>query len=529
MSVLLDRRRLIGGLLASGIPIAAEPAQAADRMLRIGLGSTVISMDPHFTILSSNVAMVRHLFDPLVISDPLLRPQPGLARSWRAINDTTWEFKLRTSAVFSDGSAFTSADVLVSLERAPNVPRSPSTFRVYMNTIVGVEAPDDETVLIHTSQLDPLLPNKLVNVMMISRKFAQATTADFNSGAAVLGTGPFTLKRFVPDTVIELAANPRYWAGAVPWSGVSERIITNNASRTAGLLAGDLDFIDSIPPADYAHLKANPAVRIASTASNRVVFLMLDQAWDHSPFITGPNGEVLEHNPLKDLRVRQALSMAIDRQALVNRVLEGLAIPAAQLLSDGFVGTAPDLAVTAYNPNGARKLLAEAGYPQGFRLTLQGSNDHYINDAILLQAISQMFTRIGVITQPDAMPWSRFAQISSQSNFSMILFGWGSVTGETGDSLTALLATSNPKTGVGTRNNGGYSNPTLDRLIDEAQSTVEPAKRAILLGQACKIAMEHVALIPLHYEKASWAMTQAITYTPEANLYTLAADARPAR
>jgi peptide/nickel transport system substrate-binding protein len=228
--------------------------------------------------------------------------------------------------------------------------------------------------------------------------------------------------------------------------------------------------------------------------------------------------------------VREALSRSINRQAIDERVMEGQAIPAAQLLPDGFFGVSPNLKVERYDPAGAKKLLAEAGYPDGFRLTVHGPNDRYINDDKLLQAVAQMFSRIGIETRVETMPWASFASRSNAAKpeFSVMLVGWGADTGETSSPLRSLLATYDRDKGWGPSNRGRYSNPKLDAVLGQALATVDDGAREKLLWQADEIAMRDVGIIVLHYEVSSWATRRGFTYQGMANQNTLAMNLKPA-
>jgi peptide/nickel transport system substrate-binding protein len=252
----------------------------------------------------------------------------------------------------------------------------------------------------------------------------------------------------------------------------------------------------------------------------------MDQFRDETPFIKGKDGATIK-NPLKDARVRLALSKALNREAIVSRVMEGVAIPAGQLLDDKFFGTSKTLKPVAYDPEGAKKLLADAGFPAGFRMTLHGPAGRYTNDVKIAEAAAQMFTRVGIDTTVETIPPSVFFTRAStgaggQPEFSFILVGWGSDTGETSSPLKSLLGTFSREKGTGTANRGRYSNPALDQLIDEALATNDDAKRGEILAKASELAMGDVGLIPSHYQINTWATRKGIKYTPRADEYTLA-------
>ncbi len=233
-------------------------------------------------------------------------------------------------------------------------------------------------------------------------------------------------------------------------------------------------------------------------------------------------------NPMLDQRVREALSLAIDREAIVEEVMEGVAIPAGQLLPEGFFGVSDNIEVPDYNPERAQELLAEAGYGDGFAVTLHGPNDRYINDAAVLQAIAQMFSRIGLETQVDAMPRSVYFGRASDLEFSIMLVGWGSGTGEASSPLRSLIATHNPDLGWGASNRGRYSSEEFDAILTQALQTVNDAEREALLAQATELAMEDVAIIPTHFQVNTWGTRPDLQYIPRTDEYTLAIGVVPA-
>ena len=414
--------------------------------------------------------------------------------------------------------------MIFTFERAPKVPKSPSSFALYTKgkTIKKI---DDHTIHIITQKPYPLVPNDICTINIISRKNGQgATTGDYNSGKAAIGTGPYKLIEWVPGDRLILEKNPDYWGEKAKFDRVKFKPIRSDPARVAALLAGDVEMIDVVPTADIPKLKKNPKVVLSQGVSNRVIYLHLDHDRNNSPFITGAGGK----NPLKDLRVRKAISKAINRPAIVERVMEGVALPAGQLLPEGFFGVSDTLKPEAYDPEGAKKLLAEAGYTKGFGLTLHGPNDRYINDAKICQAIGQMLTRIGIDTKVETMPRSVFFAKASRGGpggtpaFSFILVGWGAGTGEASSPLKSLLATWDKARGMGASNRGRYSNPEMDKLVGQALATVDDAKREKLLQKATEIAIQDLGIIPLHYQVNTWATRTGLAYQPRTDEATVA-------
>jgi peptide/nickel transport system substrate-binding protein len=495
--------------------------------LRIGLGAEPTAMDPHYHNLSPNNSLLTHIFESLVDQDERQRLQPGLAESWKPINDTTWEFKLRRNVKFHDGTPFTADDVIFSFERAPNVEGSPSNFGIYAKGKTFTKV-DDHTVHVKTAAPYPLMPNDVSQVFIVSRKHGQgAKTPDYNSGKAAIGTGPYKFVEYTPGNRIVVQRNDEYWGQKSTWQRVVFRGIKSNPSRVAALLAGDVDLIEQVPAVDMARLKKEPKVTLAHVVSNRIIYLHLDHWRDDSPYVKAKDGGQIK-NPLRDPRVRVAISKAIDRDAIVSRVMEGEAIKAGQLLPEGFFGVSKKLKPVAYDPNGAKKLLAEAGLPNGFRMTIHSPNDRYPNDGKIAEAVGQMLSRIGIDTQVVTMTQSVFFSEASTGSpekgpkFSFILVGWGSGTGEASSPLKSLLATFDREKGMGASNRGRYSNPQVDKLINEALATVDDTKRADLLARATEVAIEDVGIIPLHYQVNTWAMRRGFAYKPRTDEYTLA-------
>ncbi|MCC7274753.1 MAG: ABC transporter substrate-binding protein [Alphaproteobacteria bacterium] len=509
-----------GWLLAATLTVAAGTASGAD--LTIGLGGAVSAMDPHYHNVATNNMVTRHIFGRLVDQDARQKLIPDLAESWKAVDDTTWEFKLRKGVKFHDGSDFDAKDVVATLSRVPWVPNSPSSFAIFTGQITETKVIDPYTIQMKTAQPFPLMPVFMSGFAIISDAFERAPTEDFNSGKAAIGTGPYKLKQFVRGDRIELEKFDGYWGGKQDWDKVSVRQITNSAARVAALLSGDVQIIDQVPTADFARLKKDPNTVVSSVVSNRLIYLAMDSNRDQTPFVTGKDGQPLAKNPLKDVRVRKAMSMAINRPAIVDRVMEGQAIAAGQLLPEGFFGTSPNLKVEKFNADGAKKLLAEAGYPSGFAITLHTPNDRYLNDEKVAQAVAQMLTRVGIQTKVEALPFATYAPRSSKLEFSFMLFGWGSGTGEVSSPLRSLLATYDSKKGNGPSNRGRYSNPKVDEALEAALRTVDDAARQKLLQQASEAAINDVGLIPLHYNINNWATRKGYSYEPRSDESTLA-------
>jgi peptide/nickel transport system substrate-binding protein len=513
------------GVAAAALPALlwmSSPQSAVAADLTVGLGTDVTAIDPHYHNLTPNNNVAAHLFGYLVERNEKSQPQPGLATEWKVIDPTTWEFKLRKGVKFHDGSDFTAADVVASIERVPKVPKSPSPFTAYTKQIVKIDVLDPHTIRFKTATPYPLMPSDMTQVAIINKAFANASTDDFNSGKAAIGTGPYKLVRYAKSDRIELARNDQWWGGKTAWDKVTLRILPQDAPRVAALLAGDVQVIENVPTADVAKLRSNKQLTMHKALSDRLIYLHLDSDRDNSPFVTDKAGAPLGKNPLKDPRVRKAISKLINRPAIVSRVMEGEAVAAGQLVPDFLFGATKQLSVEKFDPEGAKKLLEEAGYPNGFGLTLHTPNNRYVNDEQIAQAIAQMLTRGGIATKVVAQPSATFFSDATALKFSLMLVGWSTGTGEASSSLKALLMTFNRDKGFGTANRGRYSNSKVDALTEDALMTVDDIKREAYLQRATEIAINDTGIVPLHFQVNLWAARDGIGYAARLDEQTLA-------
>jgi len=521
-------QRTLAVSLACVLPLLPLRAQAADA--RIAVATETTSLDPQFHNVGPNNATSHNVFDTLIAQDERQRLQPALALSWTPIASTQWEIKLRPGVLFSDGTPFTADDAVFSLERASKVPNSPSSFAMYAKSIRRSEAIDPLTVRIETGGPAPLLPNDLSALSIVSRHAASGrTTADFNGTTAAIGTGPYRYLSWDRGSRLLLARNDRFWGRRPDWDHVTIRPISNGAARVAALLSGDVDLIDFVPSDTIVGLKADSRVNLFSTDSNRLIFILLDSSRDQSPGVLDPAGVPLTPNPLRDRRVREAISAAINRDALVARLLNGQGTPAGQLLPPGFFGTSGNLTPPKFDPARARDLLTKAGYPKGFGLVLVATNDRYPKDVEIAQGIAQMLTRIGIAARVDTMPASMLFTRGSRLEFSAMVLGWIAASGEVTSPMVALLATYDAAKGFGSSNRGRYSNPEFDRLLEEGLQTLDASKRGVVLSQATEIAMRDVGLVPLYFLVNTWATRKGFAYDARSDEMTTAAGLTPVR
>jgi len=496
-------------------------AAAAAADLSIGISADVTSLDPHYVATQHNVAIGWNVFDALTRVDERARIIPGIATSWRAVNPTTWEFKLRKGVKFHDGSELTADDVAYSLVRPLAIAGSPGGFAVYVRRIISKEIIDPYTIRLKTATPYGAMPQDLNAIMIVSKKAAlNATPADFDSGKAMIGSGPYKFVRWARGDRVELARFEGYWDRKPAWDKVTFRMMSNDPARTAALLSGDVDVIENVPPSDIARMRANANVHMEQTVSWRTIFFQMDQYRTQPLLVTDLDGKPLGKNPFMDVRVRRAISKAINRKALVERAMENLAVPASNSVSPQIFGHQADIKIEAFDPDGAKKLLAEAGYPNGFGLTVAAPSDRYINDDQVAQAVAQMLSRIGIKCAVEAMPFNVYLSKARDQQFSFAMLGWGSYAADL--ALRALLMTPNVDKGNGAWNWGRYSNPKVDKLVADALDTVDDKKREALAREAGAAAAADVAIIPLHHQIVTWAMKKNIAYQARTDERSLA-------
>ena len=507
-------------LLCAALSLFAAGAGAGAAELRIGLSGEVTSLDPQYLAAQPNLTVARHVFESLTDVDPQTRLIPGLAERWRAIDATTWEFNLRRGVKFHDGSPLTADDVAFSLARPLSIKGSPGGFAAYVRAVASTTVVDANTLRVKTKYPYGALPEDLNSILIVSKKHAQnAGPEDFDSGRALVGTGPYKFLRYQRGDRLELTRNEQWWGKAPAWDKVTLRILPADPSRTAALLSGELDVIEHVPSADIKNINKNNKLHVTQTTSWRTILLHLDQYRAQPPGVSDLNGKPLSANPFMDLRVRRAMSKAINRQAIAERVMEGLALPAANVVSPGVFGYSA-LKTEAHDPEGAKRLLAEAGYPNGFRVTLAGPNNRYINDEQVLQTVAQLLTRIGIQTRVEAAPMSAFLGRVRKEEISFALLGWGSFAADL--SLRSLVATPNADKGYGAWNWGRYNNPKVEKLMEQALGSVDRSKRETLARDASAMAMQDLAFIPLHHQVVSWAMRANLAYVPRTDEFTFA-------
>ncbi|MEZ2295212.1 ABC transporter substrate-binding protein [Variovorax sp. RCC_210] len=501
------------GLLAAAL-LGALAGPLCAQTLTVGLKGEPMSLDPAFRAITTDMVVARHIFEPLVTSDADMKLKPALATEWKLVEPTAWVFKLRPGVKFSDGTPFTADDVVFSFERALKVPNSPSPMSIFARGIQRVKAVDPLTVRIETDAPNPSLPRALERLMIMSKKSASGpapegkTTAQLNGGDGLVGTGPFVYVSWTRGAEIALARNPLYWGEPVHWQKVVLRFVTNPAARISALLSGGIDIIEDPTPDDLPRLLKDPQVKVSSAPTTRLVYIGLDTA---APKFAG-----LDANPLKDVRVRRALALAIDRKVLGERIMEDVGLPTAGTIAPMMEGGSAAARLPAADVAGAKKLLQEAGYPNGFTMTLGAPNGRYINDAKVAQAVASMWGRAGVKVSLDTPTTAIFFKNLVAYDYPSHITGWADLVST--DRMRALFATRGGKPSDGATNYERYSNRELDALIERASSTLDEAERIALVRKIEKTAVEDdVAVIPLHFEKTAMAMRKGLSYATRAD------------
>ncbi|MGE9294817.1 MAG: ABC transporter substrate-binding protein [Puniceicoccales bacterium] len=500
MKTLLSAAALFATLCASTVT-AQE--------LEIGMANVVTSIDPHYYNATPNNNIWNEIFDSLTTLSPNGKVLPDLAVKWEPTGEKTWVFHLREGVTFHDGSPFTAKDVVFTLERAKHVPNSPGGFTGYIGMVKSARALDDLTVEITTDRVEPNLPGNLSSLAIVSKAVGEgATTNDYNSGKAAIGTGPFKFADFRHDEKVDLVRNDNYWGAAPEWEKVTYQMIPSPGARTAAVLSGDVDVIEQPNSQDLDRLRADENTEVVEANGLRIIYIFLNQD-ETNPGLTDASGNILDPNPLRDQRVRKALSISIDRELLADRLMRGTATPNAQWLPEGVFSYSPNIKLQKPDVEKAKALLAEAGYPNGFRAVLNVPADRYPNASSVAQGVAQMWTKIGVRTQVESFPWSTYSKDSY--GFGLGILGWGNSTFDARSALMNVIGARNEETGFGTSARGNYNNPTLDALTLKALSTIDDTQREALLIEAVDMAMDDVAIIPLYNQKNMWVVRKGLS------------------
>jgi peptide/nickel transport system substrate-binding protein len=516
-----SRPTLTAALLAAGLVLPGLQAAHAAKF-RWANDGDANSMDPYARNETFLLTFTQNFYDPLVRRDKDLKVEPALAESWDQPDPLTWRFHLRHGVKFHEGQPFTADDVVFSYERAT---QPASQLNAAFQAVKEVRKVDDFTVDFVTKAPDPIFVQEITTVAMMSKAWCEAHDATRTVDLTKIkeenyatrhenGTGPYILDAREPDRRTTLHANADWW-DKMPGNAteVEFDVISNAATRVAALLSGDVDMIYTVPPQDMDRIKGNASLNLLVGPELRTVFLGFDQS---RPELI--NSDVKGKNPFQDERVRQAFYQAIDIEAIHKVVMRGQSRPTGLLYGPGINGWTEESDVRwPFDPAGAKKLLADAGYPEGFSVTLDCPNDRYVNDAQICQAVTVMLAKIGIKATLNAQTKLKyFAQISNPDyNTDFYMLGWTPTTYDAHNSLYNLAGTRNGTRGV--FNDGGWSNAEFDKLLDDIAVETDAARRQAMIVQASKIIHDQAAFIPLHQQTLVWATKKIVSLVQPAD------------
>ncbi len=504
------RRTLIAAAISAALLL---PGLGFTKTFKWTSQGDILTLDPHSQNEGLNIAANLWVYDPLVRYNEKFEVVPSLATSWEQVNPSLWRFKLREGVKFHDGTPFTADDVVFSLKRAA----APSSqFKSYVAGVKDVRAIDPLTVEIETDGPNPVLLRQLPVLGIMSKAWSEKNNTtepqNFNkneesySARNAMGTGPYKLKSREIDVRTAYAENPDWWGNATKKGNVTEIIYTpikQNATRTAALLSGEVDFVLDPPAQDLDRLRQQ--AKVIDGNEYRTIYIGLDQKNEELKY-----SNIKGKNPLKDVRVREALYRAIDIEAIKKAVMRGMSLPTGTMIAPQVNGYTVELGKRVpFDPVKARELLKAAGYDNNFELTLDCPNNRYINDEAICQAIVAMWAKIGVKARLNAMPRATFFPKVANNDSSAYLFGWGVPTFDAYYSLEALIH-SKGEGANGSFNYGNYSNPAVDKLIDTIKTETDPAKRTAMIHEALAIFAQEFGSLPLHDQIIPWAMKKNV-------------------
>ena len=525
-------RRSIVLTLALLAGSSALSCAAIAQTLTIGVRAGPDSIDPHFTASGTHAEALKHVFDTLTWSGDQLQIEPGLAESWRPLDATTWEFKLRRGVKFHDGSDFTAEDVKFSIERIPTV-SGPNPTTIYVRRVKETKIVDQHTVHILTDGPAPTLPNDFIRLFIMSAKAAAGLTKDnaneaFNTGRAATGTGPFRFVSWTPKDQLVLERNDAYWRGPAAWQRVVRKEIPNDSARVAQLRAGQLDMIVRTPATDVPGMARDPKLGVVKVDTVYVFYMELDMR-DKPPQVTAKDGSALAKNPFQDAKVREAVDLAIDREALAEVSMEGLGKAVNQVVTANIFGFDDKIAVPKADVARARQLMNEAGFPNGFKVVLSFTNDRLPGDAAVGTSLAQMLARIGIAVQAAGQPGAVLFPARTRGDLSMVMSGWGTLTGEANYTLSSLAHSFAPNLRLGAFNWRNYKNEAVDKLLENAAVEMDEGKRRTQLQQAGALFRADRSLLPLAAVSSAWTLRKDKVSMPKPRVDedTLAYDLKP--
>ena len=509
----------VGGVLCASL-MAGVSAQAASFKFAGPLDA--YTLDPHAVSNTLIFAILSNVYEPLVRRGADLKIEPALATSWKQVDDTTWRFELRKGVKFSDGSDFNADDVVFSFNRA-----KAGGVKSNIATINAAVKVDDYTVDLKTTGIDPIVPFEIVNWFIMDKEWSEKnntvqpgsadnkteTFANRNTN----GTGPYRIASRDPGVKIEFEKSPTWWdklTGNV--DKATFFVIPNNSTRVSALISGEVDMIDSLPAQDTQRVAADPNLKVQAGPDLRTVYIQPDVARDELQF-----SDVKGKNPFKDVRVRQAMALAIDIEGIKQKIMRGYSVPVGLPIAREVNGFDPVLGEpTKPDVDKAKALMADAGYKDGFSVTLDCTNDRFMGDEATCLAIAQSLARINIKVEPRAQTTGKWAQQINPPgyNTSLAMLGYSPSTYDAHLFLSSIVATRDAKSGRGTFNIGGFSDAQLDDLITKIQNEKDPTARSALLKQAMTRLKETAGFIPLHQLNILWGVKKNVDVVQPADL-----------
>nr|WP_086939242.1 ABC transporter substrate-binding protein [Thaumasiovibrio occultus] len=500
------KTKLAIALMAAGMAFGAAAAE-----IKIAYDADPVSLDPHEQLSGGTLQLSHMVFDPLVRFTQDMDFEPRLATKWERIDDSTFRFHLREGVKFHSGRTMTADDVVWTFERLKDSP----DFKAIFDPFTGMEKVDDYTVDLKTDGPYPLVLQTATYIFPMDREFYTGTTEEGVDKSEIIkhgnsfastnlsGTGPFIVTEREQGIKVEFERFDDYWDTASPGNvdAITMTPIKENATRVAALLSGGVDMIAPVAPNDHERVEETDGVELVTMAGTRVITFQMNQSTNEA---------------LKDVRVRQAIVHAVNNEGIVNRIMRGFATATAQQSPEGYAGYNPELE-PRFDLDRAKELMSEAGYADGFKLTMIAPNNRYVNDAKIAQAVAAMLARINIEvelkTMPKAQYWPEFDLCAAD----MLMIGWHADTEDSANLTEFLTMTRNTETGRGQYNCGYYSNPEVDALVEAANVETDPAKRAEQLQQVETLLYQDAAFVPLHFQNLAWAAKSNVKIAPIVN------------
>jgi peptide/nickel transport system substrate-binding protein len=499
-------------LLVIALAVFACLAPASAKTLRMAYDADPTSLDPHEQLASATLQLSHLVFDPLLRFRKDLTLEPRLATRWEKIDDLTTRFHLRAGVRFHSGRTLKAADVVWTFNRLKQSP----DFKALFEPFSEAKVVDDLTVDLITKGPYPLVLNLATYIFPMDREFYAGTDerghpkdeiakqgASFAS-THVSGTGPFIVTEREQGVRLEFKRFGDYWDKGSP-SNIDTIVFTpikEPATRVAALLAGDVDFIAPVPPSDFDRIKGDACCTLITMPSTRILIFELNEQ---------------RVAAFKDPRVRLAVNYAVNRQGIDAKIMRGFATPAGELSPPGYGGYDPAL-LPRFDIEKAKALMAEAGYADGFSVTMMAPNNRYIEDKRIAEAVAAMLAKINIKVDLQTMPKAQYWQRFDERAADIMMIGWQSDTQDSANFYEFLVMTPDPKTGYGQYNAGNYSNPEVNRLTLATQTMTDAKARAETLQKIERLIYDDAALVPLHWQHLSWAARKDVEIEPVLNV-----------